>query len=385
MSAVETARVGDILQLERHGVEIEPDGNYRRIGIYSWGKGFLHRPAVPGAEMGSLRYFTFPRSSLVMSNIQAWEAALAVAGEAEEGMVASNRFLPYVPVRDNSVDLDYLKHYFLSDPGLAQLRRASPGTQVRNRTLGKKLFEDLFVPLPPLPDQRRIAAHLDSVAQQANGVQSVAARSAAAVQASIGTALGGVEPIRRLGDLVEVNPRPVRVQGDDEVAFVPMAAVSDVTGSIDGAEVRLKSDLTSGYKQFCDGDLIFARITPCMQNGKTAIYRSADRPVAFGSTEFHVLRGDAEVLAWVHQVLRTTWFIEKAEVAFTGTAGQQRVPAGFLQTVDMPMPLDLASATAELKRLAECVVQIGAVDGRRKALAGSLLPAARNEVFSALR
>lgn len=158
------ARIGDILELRRSPVKIDPDLEYRRIGIYSWGKGFLHRPPSPGTEMGSLRYFTFPEGALVLSNIQAWEAAIAVSGPAEQGHVASNRFLPYIPI-DDSINVEYLLNYFLCDEGIAALRRASPGTQVRNRTLGQRLFEAIAVPLPSPDEQQRISIHLNKVKQ----------------------------------------------------------------------------------------------------------------------------------------------------------------------------------------------------------------------------
>jgi type I restriction enzyme, S subunit len=168
-----------ILALERRAVVVEPGKSYRQIGIYSWGKGIIRREPVTGSELSKLRYFSFPPCALLLSNIQAWEGAVAVTGSDESGYVASNRFLPYLPFDENAVHVEYLRHYFLSEPGLTQIRQASPGTQVRNRTLGIKLFEDLLVPLPDIDEQRRIATHLDAL----DGLADLMARRAKVAQA----------------------------------------------------------------------------------------------------------------------------------------------------------------------------------------------------------
>ena len=156
--------LGDLLRANRSAVKILPQESYRRIGIYSWGKGFVHRDPAPGADLGSMRYFTFPKEALMLSNIQAWEGAVAVTGDSERNHVCSNRFLPYVVRREEEVLTRFVAHILLSDWGLGELQRASPGTQVRNRTLGQKLFEAIRLPIPPIGQQRELSAILDQVA-----------------------------------------------------------------------------------------------------------------------------------------------------------------------------------------------------------------------------
>lgn len=388
---VRRARIGNILELRREPIEIDAGATYRRIGIYSWGKGFLHRPPASGHEMGSMRYFTMPPGALVLSNIQAWEAAVGVSGEAELGHVASNRFLPYVPIDENRVTVRFLFHYLLSEVGLGKLRQASPGTQVRNRTLGKGLFEALEVPLPEIDEQRRIAAHLDAIAHQSAGVLRQGLHTASVH----GVANQAVDdwivmsgPSTSLQEVALINPSPRAVPPDDEIVFVPMASVDQSIGAITAPEFRRRSELTSGYKQFLVGDIIFARITPCMQNGKAAIYADALSRVAYGSTEFHVLRPhNPELARWIHAVLRTAWFRDQAARAFTGTAGQQRVPAGFLRDIRIPVPRSRTrdQAFRQLHDLERLDLKVRVVSEHRRAIADALLPAARNEIFSSMR
>jgi type I restriction enzyme S subunit len=153
-------RVGDKITLVRNPVSVDAEKTYRQIGIYSFGKGMIRRDPMPGTALSTMRYFQVPIGALVLSNIQAWEAAIAVSSEEDEGFIASHRFLSYIPVSDD-IDTSYLRYFFLSNTGLPLIQRASPGTMVRNRTLGIKAFEDLQIPLPDIMEQRRIRSLLD--------------------------------------------------------------------------------------------------------------------------------------------------------------------------------------------------------------------------------
>lgn len=96
-------------------------------------------------------------------------------------------------------------------------------------------------------------------------------------------------------DCAILNPKHDRdVSGDTLVSFVPMPAVSDVTGEIESLQTRRFSEVSKGYTHFQSGDVIFAKITPCMENGKIAVARDLTNGLACGSTEFHVLRPRAQ-------------------------------------------------------------------------------------------
>ena len=95
-----------------------------------------------------------------------------------------------------------------------------------------------------------------------------------------------------LAEVVEFNPKPTRerLQNDTEVSFVPMSAVEAGTGCMDTSTVRSYAAVKKGYTFFADGDVLFAKITPCMENGKSAVAAKLRNGIGFGSTEFHVLR-----------------------------------------------------------------------------------------------
>lgn len=149
---------------------------------------------------------------------------------------------------------------------------------------------------------------------------------------------------RLLGDpeVSEINPKKseIRTRADSlNVTFVPMDAVSDEYGVIAKPGMRPLGEVRKGYTYFAENDVIFAKITPCMENGKCAIARSLTNSIGFGSTEFHVFRaGPRASSEWLHCLLRSQQLRADAENAMTGAAGQQRVPRDFLLGYEIPVP-----------------------------------------------
>lgn len=159
-------RLGDALELVRERVDVEPTKLYSKIGVRSFGRGIFHYEPRPGDELGKLRFFALRPKELVLSNIKAWEGAIAVSSDDDAGLVASNRFLTYQPRLPAKVDVRYVRFLLLSDQGLAHIQKASPGSADRNRTLGIKAFEDINLPLPGLRRQVAIANELEKLERQ---------------------------------------------------------------------------------------------------------------------------------------------------------------------------------------------------------------------------
>lgn len=144
-------------------------------------------------------------------------------------------------------------------------------------------------------------------------------------------------------DVCQLNPPLTRDEwpSDDALlSFVPMSAVDESRGAIASLEERPFSEVKKGYTPFRSGDVLFAKVTPCMENGKAAIAEGLRSGVGFGSTEFHVLRPNPELLTpeYVFHFVRQPWFRQQAASAFVGTGGLQRVPPGFFKRVRLPLP-----------------------------------------------
>ena len=168
--------------------------------------------------------------------------------------------------------------------------------------------------------------------------------------------------VSRLSDpsVALLNPKKSEVRDiadATEVTFVPMSAVDDDNGTITQPETRTLAAVRKGYTYFAEDDVIFAKITPCMENGKCAIARGLRNKVGFGSTEFHVVRASEKSLPeWLHLILRSQQVRHDAENAMHGAAGQQRVPVDFLEQLEIPVP-----PLAEQRRL---VARIETLTGR---------------------
>lgn len=149
-------------------------------------------------------------------------------------------------------------------------------------------------------------------------------------------------PTEILSQVADVNPSITKTLAlKDKVTFVPMAAVSDEHGTIETPEELEYSEVRNGYTCFQDNDVIWAKITPCMENGKSAVATNLLYGYGFGSTEFHVIRSKNKLklmpeYIWV--LLRLSRIRQAAKRYFIGSAGQQRVPAEFLEKLRIPIP-----------------------------------------------
>lgn len=175
----------------------------------------------------------------------------------------------------------------------------------------------------------------------------------------------------RLSELAEVNPRRGALVADDDmpVTFVPMEAVDDVLGRITAATEKTYGQVKKGYTAFVDHDVIFAKVSPCMQNGKHAIARDLRNGIGFGSTEFHIIRPGPRVLPeWIHQFLRHQGTLDAAKKTFNGAVGLQRVPPAFLENLVLPVP-DLND---QRRIIANLEAQLAAVEDARQAATAQL-------------
>jgi hypothetical protein len=122
------------------------------------------------------------------------------------------------------------------------------------------------------------------------------------------------------------------------VSFIPMEAVDERSNKATPT-ARPLGEVRKGYTAFADNDLLWAKITPCMQNGKSALVHELTNGIGFGSTEFHVVRAKEKALnGYLLALLSLPKLLYAAQGAFTGSSGHQRVPASFLENLEIPLP-----------------------------------------------
>ena len=167
-----------------------------------------------------------------------------------------------------------------------------------------------------------------------------------------------------LQEVAEVNPRLQKRQlrPDEPVSFVPMAAVSEESKCIVSPELRPYSDVAKGYTYFEEGDVLIAKITPCFENGKIALAIGLPRPIAFGSTEFHVFRaGNQIVSSFLFHLLQSPAVRKAGAAQMQGAAGQKRVSAEFFKGLKIPLP-----PMEEQKRIAAILDAADALRAKRR-------------------
>ncbi|MED4800596.1 restriction endonuclease subunit S [Bacillus atrophaeus] len=160
----------------------------------------------------------------------------------------------------------------------------------------------------------------------------------------------------RMGDVIKINPSKPKLDlpHDQPCSFLPMNKVNPQTGKVDSLEEREFEKVKKGYTYFEENDVLFAKITPCMENGNTVIANGLINKFGFGSTEFYVFRTSEKIdERYVYFLLRSEKFRKQARAEMTGAVGQQRVPKKFLESYPFALP-----PLSEQKRIADKVERL---------------------------
>jgi type I restriction enzyme S subunit len=180
----------DVAPIVRRKVEIQEEEDYPELGIRSFGKGTFHKPAIKGSELGSKRLYRIEPGDLLFSNVFAWEGAIAIAQPEDKNRFGSHRFITCLPDPSKAL-VEYLRTWFLSAEGMAEIRAASPGAAGRNKTLNLKKLEAIQVPVPDMAKQRRFADVYARVQAARKLNQQTADELEAIIPAALDRAFGG--------------------------------------------------------------------------------------------------------------------------------------------------------------------------------------------------
>ena len=272
---------------------------------------------------------------------------------SEERIALAQRII-LLRAKRGEIDPEYLFYALQSDFSQGELRARASGTTV----LGIKQSELRQVRIPkfPLPEQKRIAGILSAYdelienSQRRIKVLETMARNlyrewfvhyrypghenTPLIPSPLGEIPKGWE-VKKLPECVLINPR-ITIPRDGEKPFVPMGCLSNEMMIISDIESRTGN---SGAK-FQNGDTLFARITPCLENGKTGFvqFLQDSAAVAFGSTEFIVLRSRTLTPEFVYCMARSDEFRGVAIKSMSGATGRQRVQEQCFDDYKMAQP-----------------------------------------------
>lgn len=147
-------RLGEVASLVRRPANVDPASEYPQVSVRSFGKGTFHNPPLQGSAITWQKPHLVKCGDVLVSNIKAWEGAIAVAGPEDDGRFGSHRYLTFVPV-DGVATAHFLCFYLLSPDGLYHVGEASPGSADRNRTLSSKKMLEIEVPVPEFTAQQQ--------------------------------------------------------------------------------------------------------------------------------------------------------------------------------------------------------------------------------------
>lgn len=381
-------RIGDFLTRNKTSISIDDDTTYRRVTIRVRNGGVVRRDEAKGINIGTKKQFVISAGQFILSKIDARNGAMGIVPEVLNGAIVTQDFLAY-DIDTTKVNPQYLVLVSTTKQFIDFCQRCSSGTTNRQR-VDESAFLNIRIPVPSIEEQNKLVKEYNDIMffikMEEKKIVDTDVKATTSVREALGVALypGLIEkklihygaysvinswsvphilhtenspfgkskyPCKKLSELAYINPRTdVSMLDDkDELSFIPMEDISDDYGEWVGTRIGYKANI-KGYTKFQDGDIVWARITPCMQNGKSALLYNLVNGKGFGSTEFHIVRlKTQEVLPdYIHTLLLHYDVLSDAKKYFTGSAGQQRVPASYLENLLIPVPpLDIQKKIVE--------------------------------------
>lgn len=259
--------------------------------------------------------------------------------------------------KENVIDKDFFPLFISSDYFLDAAIKISVGSL--SPTINWKDLKELEFELPSMEKQRELAQILWAAEETKQSYKSLLQKTDDLVKAKFEEMFGTIGKNEKgwefttLGKCCELNPaKPKNIADNLLVSFVPMQSVTE-KGYIDCSNIKKYKEVKNGYTYFAENDVLFAKITPCMENGKGAIAKGLEGGIGFGSSEFYVLRPIAKKSTsyWLYFITMFNSFRTNARKVMTGTGGQLRVPLNYLDTFPICLP------PIELQKLFETFAQ----------------------------
>ena len=376
--------IGDIITRSTETINIEDDKVYKQVTVKINGEGAVPRSdkEKEGKKIGTKKQYVVHTDQFIMSRIDARNGAFGVIGSKLDGAIVTADF-PVFEVDKSRAMPEYLRLISSTSQFIEFAKSCSSGTTNRQR-IDVNQFLSQKIPLPTLAEQEILLAAYwkkkklsEKMEQRINQInkkieqylfetidvslqteidedeaspfrflkkrrfKNINEWGARAIKNEDAFLHSGLYPNVPLQKILEINPKTdlSQIKNNQNISFIPMECISDEYGEW----VEKRScivDASGGYTKFKNGDLLWAKITPCMENGKSAVVDNLENDYGCGSTEFHVLRNNNKNLNihYVHALLRTKRVLEDAKKSFTGSAGQQRVPKSYLDNLSIPVP-----------------------------------------------
>lgn len=296
------------------------------IHLRQWG----HPSDVTGQKLA------FKKGDVIFGRRRAYQRKLAVA--EFDGICSAHAIV--VRAKPKMILPEFLPFFLQSDIFMERAIEISVGSL--SPTINWKTLQVQEFPLPPLAEQKRIAEILWAADEAVEKYESALLRleRATAVYSKGCFLLHEARKknnnipagwkVGYLNEIAVIDPQmPKALPAELEVSFVPMESIKE-EGGIGRYETKLLGEVRNGYTYFEENDVLFAKITPCMENGKGALATSLTNNKAMGSTEYYVFRAvNQEDTQFIYHLTMFSGFRKRAERWMQGSAGHRRVPKDF--------------------------------------------------------
>ena len=295
------------------------------IHIRKWG-------TVGDGYLGPAFIRRFHKGDILYGSRRTYLKKVAIADF--DGITANTTFV--IKAKEELIEPVLLVHLMLSKSFTEYSVTNSRGSV--NPYINWKDIADYEFLLPPKPEQKRLAALLWSADEMIEKEKEISLQLEKQIQLLlINSVSNSNNPLIPLSSLVYVNP--VTKIDVSCVSMVTMQDVSETGFVYTGAKGDPANFKNKGLTPFKENDILFAKITPCMENGKGCIAKGLYNGLGLGSTEFHVLRPKIDSdLYFCYYLTMSNFFRREAERQMTGSAGQKRVQPEFFNFYKLPIP-----------------------------------------------
>lgn len=392
------ARFDAVMRRVERKVVLNEDTEYSTIGVRWYGNGAFVRDRLLGADIARKQQWVLRSGDVVYNKLFAWKGAFAIADDAVDGHIVSDKF-PTYEIDETVLDPDYFR-FFLQTPALAfQAERLSKGAAAISKlTLNPPQFWDLTLPLPKLPDQRRIASRLAQARTGLDEAKSLRrasdAAGAALVSSLIAKRLSGFPVTGRVKDVLTGKPRNGWSAPCDNIdGGTPVLSLGAVTGfEYRSSEHKLTSEPTKadGHYWLRAGDLLMTRSNTEQLVGHVAIYDGVPAPCIYPDLMMRVpVDPQLADTRFVYYWLRTPNIRALVQRAGSGTSStMKKITQG--DVMDLPFPVatpveEQRSVVAELDRILLTVAQMRSEQQRSRNDLDVLFPSLLDAAFHPTR
>jgi type I restriction enzyme, S subunit len=307
-------------------------------------------------------YWKVKKGDFIINKLLAWMGAV---GLSEYDGVTS----PAYDVLRSKVEINgkFFHEYFRTKTFSEEMKKNSRGIMEMRLRLYFEELGAIKLSIPPLSEQTKIAEYLDqktvqidqAIKQKEKLIELLKERRQILIHNAVTKGLNpnvklknsGIEwignipehwEVKKLKFVCKINPTTKyspKIGKEENIEFVPMENINEEFGVIKHYDFRALKEINSGYTAFKNNDVIFAKITPCMENGNCVVVKNLKYDIGFGSTEFIVFRAIKGVSnSYIYSILRNKHFRIIFENNMRGSAGQKRISSDFLSNFEIAIP-----------------------------------------------